>query len=269
MRLLILTVFTLLANWAQAQVFMRPFDNAAAMGMGGATISLPSLVNGMANEAQLGLGQKLGVLAGTALPYGISDWQSAHFQAIIGLNKYSGIGLGLYHSGTDLYSEQRLQAAYGRQLGERFHLGAALQLLHNNAFEYGKQTTAVFSLGLLAQALPKLWIAARTFNPMQQKMGEDNLPSIFQVGATWKPTELFSIALETEKNLGVPTQIKMGVEYHPAKAVVIRAGTRSGKTARMALGLGLKFKSKLQIDMGTEWHPTLGLTPAAMVSWSK
>lgn len=41
MRLLFSCCFLLLAIHMDAQVFMRPFDNAASMGMGSATIAIP------------------------------------------------------------------------------------------------------------------------------------------------------------------------------------------------------------------------------------
>ncbi len=261
-----LLLFTFSSN---AQVFMRPFDNAAAMGMGGATVAMPNFSTGLANEAQLGLKKKLGVFASSAIPYSISGWQSAQVQGIIGLGSSGGVGVGVFHAGTDLYAEQRFQLSYGRQLGEKFYLGGSADVLHNNAQEYGSNTAASFSLGVLAQALPQVWIAGRIQNPFQQRIGDDLLPTVVRVGATWKPTELFFLALETEKDLERPTQVKVGIEYRPSPMIAIRAGTRTGKVARMAFGLGLRLKNGVSIDVGSEWHPTLGITPAAMLTWRK
>ena len=253
----------------QAQVFMRPFDNAAAMGLGGATVALPNLSAGIANEGQLGLGEKPGVFAGSAIPYAISGWQSAHFQGMVGVGTSGGIGLGVFHAATDLYAEQRFQLSYGRRLAEKLYLGGSVDVLHNNAQEYGANTAATFSLGVLAKALPQVWIAAKIQNPLQQKIGDDLVPTVLRLGTTWKPSELFFLALETEKDLERPAQVKMGVEYKPSPLLAIRAGTRTGKVARMAFGIGLRLKNGVSLDVGSEWHPTLGITPAAMISWKK
>ncbi len=246
---------------------MRPFDNAAAMGMGGATVAMPDYAAGLANEAQLGLKKKFGLFAGSAVPYSLGDWQTVQIQGIVGLGSSGGAGLGVFHSGTELYSEQRYQLSYGRRLGEKFYLGGSADVLHNNAREYGSNTAASFSLGLLAQALPKVWIAGRVQNPFQQQIGDDILPTVVRVGATWKPSELFLLAIETEKDLERPAQVKAGIEYRPSPMVAIRAGTRTGKVARMAFGLGLRLKNGVSVDVGSEWHPVLGITPAAMVGW--
>lgn len=248
---------------------MRPFDNAAAMGMGGGTVAMPGFTTGLANEAQLGFGEKLGLFAGTAVPYALSGWKSAHFQGVLGIGKSGGVGLGIFHSATEFYAEQRFQLSYGRRLGESFYLGASADVLHNDAQEYGANTAASFSLGILAKALPQVWIGARIQNPLQQKIGDDLIPTVLRIGATWQPTKIFLIALETEKDLERTMQVKMGVEYRPTTLIALRAGTRSGKVARMAFGAGLRLKNGVTIDVGSEWHPVLGITPSAMIAWKK
>ncbi len=269
MRLLLLFLCLSLGLTLRAQVFMRPFDNAAAMAMGGATVAMPNLSAGLANEGQLGLGEKLGIFAGTAIPYALSGWQTANFQGVAGLGKSSGVGIGIFHSAVDLYAEQRFQLSYGRRLGDNFYLGGSADVLHNDAQEYGSTTAASFSLSVLAKALPQVWIGAKIQNPLQQKIGADLLPTVVRIGATWIPTKIFLIALETEKDLGKPTQVKVGVEYRPSPMLAIRAGTRAGKVARMAFGVGLRLKNGISLDVGSEWHPTLGITPSAMVAWRK
>lgn len=269
MRILCTFLLFLLALNLHAQVFMRPFDNAAAMGLGAATVALPGLSAGLTNEGQLGLGEKLSVFAGSAIPYAISGWQSAHFQGIVGVGTSGGIGLGVFHAATDLYAEQRFQLSYGRRLAEKLYLGASADILHNNAQEYGANTAATFSIGVLAKALPQVWIGAKIQNPLQQKIGDDLVPTVLRLGASWKPSDLFLLALETEKDLERPAQVKMGVEYKPSPLLAIRVGTRTGKVARMAFGIGLRLKSGVSLDVGSEWHPTLGITPSAMISWRK
>jgi len=262
------TLFAL-SSAVQAQVFMRPFENAAAMGMGGATIANPSLSTALANEAQLGLGERLGFWAGSALPYGVQGWSTAQAQGILGIGKFGGAGLGIEHSGTDIYTEQRYRLAYGRRLAEAFYFGGSADVLRASAQEYGSTTMATFSLSVLARALPTLWIGARIQNPFQQKIGDDLVPTVLRIGASWKPSDLLLMTLETEKDLERKTMIKAGLEYRPTTTLVIRAGMRNNNLARLAFGAGLRLKNNIAIDLASEWHPSLGLTPSAMVSWRK
>ncbi len=253
----------------QAQVFMRPFENAAAMGMGGSTIAMPSLAAGLSNEAQLGLGERLGFWAGSALPYAVEGWQTGHFQAVAGMGKFSGVGFGIEHSGTDLYTEQRFRLAYGRRLTEAFYLGGSADVLRASAQEYGSTTMATFGLSLLARALPDVWLGAKIQNPFQQKIGEDLVPTVLRIGASWKPSDILLMTFETEKDLERNAMVKAGLEYRPISVLVIRAGMRSNKVARIGFGAGLRLKNNIAIDLASEWHPSLGLTPSAMISWRK
>jgi hypothetical protein len=267
--LLLLLFFALCGPMLNAQVFMRPFDNAAAMGMGGATIAYPLWSAGVSNDAQLGLGKKLGLWAGSAIPYGLTDWQTAHLQAVVGVGKSSGIGLDLAHSSTDVYSEQRFRLLYGRRLGEKLYLGGSVDALRASAQEYGSATSATFSLSLLVQALPKVWVGGKIQNPFQQKIGDDLVPTVLRVGAAWQPTSIFLVSFETEKDLERPAAAKVGIEYRPNETLFVRTGVRAGQVARIGFGAGLRLKSGLSLAVSSEWHPSLGLTPAAMVAWEK
>ncbi len=269
MRFLLAFCFLPLAFCVPAQVFMRPFSNAAAMALGGATIAHPNLSAGIANDAQVALGEKVGVYLGSAVPYGIGSWQTAQAQAFYGLDKNSALGLDIAHSGIEVYAEQHFRLLYGRRLGEKFYLAGSANVLHNSAAEYGSSTSATFSISLLAQVLPKVWIGSSILNPLQQKIGDDVIRSGLRVGASWQASGLLTLVAEMEKDLERPAQIKGGLEYSPVPVLVVRVGARSGHTARLGFGAGVRLKNGLRLDVGSEWHPTLGITPAAMVSWRR
>lgn len=259
-------LFCLLAN---AQVFMRPFDNAASLALGGATVAYPGLSAGLANEALLGFGEKRGVYLGSAIPYGIFDWQTAQFQSFTKLGTNDGLGLDIAHSGIEVYQEQQFRLLYGRRLGEKFYLGGSAQLMRVSAQEYGSANGVTFGIGLLAQALPKLWLGARLQNPFQQKVGDYEASSLLKIGAAWQSSDLLIFLAEVEKSLEREAQIKAGVEYRPVDVLVVRAGMRTGGAARITFGAGFRLKNGLALDFGSEWNPSLGLTPSAMFIWRK
>lgn len=268
MKIKLILVAFFFAAGLKAQVFMRTFDNAASIAFGGASIAYPGLAAGLNNDAQLGFGEKFGAFAGSAIPYGLGGWQTARFQGFVGLNANSGLGIDIAHSGTDLYAEQRFRLIYGRKLGEKISLGGSIDALRADAGEYGSVTTATFGISMLAQALPKLWLGADIRNPLQQTIGDDLIPTVLRIGACWKPSTLFMLLAETEKDLERPFQIKGGFEYNPVNILVLRAGVRTAP-ARIGFGAGLRLRSGLSIDVGSEWHPSLGITPAAMVVWRR
>lgn len=253
-----------------AQVFMRPFDNAAALAVGGATIAQSSFSMGAANDAQLNGSEKMGFLASTAIPYAISGWQAAHFQGFARMGKTSGIGLDIAHNGIEAYTEQRVRVQYGRRLSEKLSIGANLGMARVSAQEYGSAAAPTFGLSVLAQALPKLSIGASVQNPVQPRLADTDLPTVLRIGAGWRTSEIFMLLAEVEKDIDRPAQVKAGLEYRPAASVLaVRAGVRTGEVARAAFGLGLRLKNGISIDVASEWHPSLGLTPAAMVAWRR
>lgn len=268
MQKIILPVLLVCAGALHAQVFMRPFENAAALSLGSATLAYPDLSIGTNNEAQLGLPHKLGFLASSAAPYGNTDWRSVQVLGYTNIGANSGAGIDIQHAGTEAYIEQRARLQYGRRLAQKIYLGASLEALRVSQKEYGSANTATFGLSMLAQALPSLWIAARISNPLQQKLSDEILPTTLRLGACWQASNLFLLLFETEKIIDRPVQIKGGAEYRPVDLVVIRVGARTNPS-RFSFGAGLRLKSGLRLDVGSEWHPILGITPSAAISWSK
>ena len=261
-----LILLVLLPLGAQAQVFMRPFDNAANMGLGGATVALSQPENGITNAAQLGNAPRLGVMAWSAVPYGLTGWQSLGFQTLGQLNKKSGIGLEILHSGIEGYREQRLQLMYGRKLGAKFSLGGHLLAMRVSADEYGSRNIVSAAVGITAQPLPQLTLGAMIQNPVPQDINDDIISNLVRIGATWQPSKLFLVTSEIRKDLERPVQLCMGAEYRPVPLFRLRAGMRT-YPARTSFGAGLALKNGLRLDFGSEWHPVLGFTPGGMVAW--
>ncbi|MCC6459027.1 MAG: hypothetical protein IT260_01060, partial [Saprospiraceae bacterium] len=223
-------LWVLLLSWSaglQAQVFMRPFDNAAALALGGATVAYPGTAIGLNNDALLGFGEKAGVFLSSALPYSIGDWQTARFQGFARLSARDGLGLDFTHSGIEAYGEQRARLLYGRQLGSKFFLGGSADMLRVTAREYGSATAFTFGLSVLANPLPKVWLGARLQNPLQLKLSEEVVPAVLHIGLAWAASSSLIVLAETEKDLDRPVQVKAGLEYRPVQVLVFRAGFRT------------------------------------------
>lgn len=269
MRLFCCLLYMLYGFGANAQVFMRPIDNAAAIGFGGASVAYPTLADGLPNEALLGQDARLGVNLGSAVPYGIPGWQAAHFQGFTKIGHLDGAGLDITHSGTEVYSEQQFRLLYGRRLSKGFFLGGSAAFMRVSAQEYGAANGITFGLGMLAEVLPGLWLGARIQNPFQQKVSDYNALSSMRIGLAWRRSDILVLLTEAEKTIDRKAQVKAGIEYRPVNVLVIRTGVRAGNAARIGFGAGVRLKNGLALDVGSEWHPSLGITPAAMLVWQK
>lgn len=270
MRFLLFLCLSISPLMSCCQVFMRPFDNAAAMSLGGATVAYPGLGAGLGNEALPAFGDKVGVNAGSALPFGISDWQVASLQGFVRMGANDGVGLDLVHSGIEAYNEQRVRLMYARRLGARFFLGGSAALMRVSAQEYGSANGLTFGLGILANVLPGFWLGARIHNPFQQKVGDYVAESSMRIGAAWHPSNLFLLSSEIEKSVDRDARIKAGIEYRPIEILLLRTGIRAGGgAASLGFGAGLLTQSGFAVDAGFEWHPSLGITPAILLAWRK
>lgn len=257
-----------LPAFGAAQVFMRAFDNSTAMALGGSVVAYPGLGAGLTNDAVPGWGEKAALFLGAAVPYSIGGWQAAHFQGIVGLGANDGLGFEFAHSAIDAYGEQQFRLVYGRRLGEKLLLGGSAQVLRVSAQDYGNTTGFTFGLSLLAEPLPGVWLGARVQNPLQIEIAETAVPTVLRIGAAWQAASTLILLAETEKDLDRPAQIKVGIEYHPVPVLTLRIGMRT-EPARLGFGAGIQLKNGLEFDTGAEWHPTLGLTPTAMIVWRK
>lgn len=250
-----------------AQVFMHPFDPAPALAMGGATVAYPGLSASLGNEAAVALQPGWGIGLSSALPYAIPDWTTASLQAHTRLDANSSAALDLSHNGTDAYAEQSIRLNYARRLGAKFALGGSADLMRVTAPDYGSANAATFSIGVLAEPVKNLWLGGRLRNPLQVKLGPDILPTVVSVGLAWRSSPALLWLLETEKDLEREVQIRAGLEYRPIQPLVLRAGVRSAP-GRMSFGAGFLLKNGLEINAAAEWHPVLGVTPAAGIRFS-
>jgi len=259
-------VFLIAQPTMRAQVFMRPPDNAAALGMGGASVAFPGMDLGISNDALPARGEGWGVYAGSALPYGLADFQTAIFQAYAKLGQADALSLDVVHSGIEVYSEQRFRLRYARRLGEKIYLGVGGEMMRVSANEYGSANTFTAGIGFLANPLSTLWIGGQLNNPFQQELQGTTLPTVFKVGAAWKPSKVFAFTGEMEKDLERDAEVKFGIQYHPNDLLVFRAGVRT-HPGRPSLGVGVLVFDHLFIDFGAEWHTSLGFTPALLLGY--
>lgn len=257
-----------LAGTAHAQVFMRSPQIASALGSGGGVVAYPSLSAGVSQEAALGLGEGSGVWAGATLPYGLAGWQAVRVQAAIPTSQRDGLGLDAAYSGIEAYGEQRLRLMYGRRLSRALLIGGGADVLRVSAGEYGQATALTFSLSALANPIPKVWLGAQVYNPVQVEMAGTPVPAVLRLGAAWQASNTFVALAEIEKELDRPAQTRVGMAYHPLSALTLRMGMRA-EPLRFTIGADVQLMRGLALASAAEWHTALGITPALALVWRR
>jgi hypothetical protein len=249
-----------------AQVFMRPFDHAGALGMGGAAGAYPEA--GYTNPAAPAFGPATYVSASSVMPYGLADWQSGRAQAVFRAGRNGGCAAEVLHAGIDAYREQRMRLVYARKLAANWSLGVAGDLLHVAAPEYGSGTSATFGIGMLARVHPEIWLASQVVNPLQQRLAGIPLPTVLILSGAWRPGGAFVFTADVEKALERQAEVRCGLEYRPLKNAALRLGVRT-HPSRVSAGAGLVFWKQWRVDAAAEWHPVLGVTPGLAMIWTK
>ncbi len=104
-------------------------------------------------------------------------------------------------------------------------------------------------------------MAAHLANPMSQEIVEDDqLPTVFKIGASYRPSKNVLLSAEIEKDIDFEARIKFGIEYLLVEAFAIRAGFSSNPSS-FSFGIGYNIKKTFKIDIGANYHQILGFSP--------
>jgi len=174
------------------------------------------------------------------------------------------LGLNLKYFGYQMYNEQKIGLAYGKQLGKRLAIG--VQLDYFRTFignDYGSAQAISFEIGFYSKLTDNLDIGAHIFNPIGAEIGTEyaeKIPVAFKLGLMYHVDEHLRLATEAEKIQNEKTNYKFGLEYEIGSYFISRIGIATQPTL-FTFGFGLRYK-KLIFDIGSGYHQTLGFTPA-------
>ncbi len=178
------------------------------------------------------------------------------------------VGLEAQRFGGVLYSEVRVGAAYGYQLGV-VRVGGRLDALQVSFQDLGSRRTAVASLGGQADILPqRLTLGVYLYNLTQAKLADyqdERVPTVLRAGLAYRPGKQVLLLAEAEKDVEREAGFKAGIEYLPAPAVALRLGYAS-LSQQSTAGVGLRA-GEWQLDYAAGWHQALGLSQYFSVSW--
>ena len=254
--------------YVSAQVY--PQIGARSAGMGGTALTMNDVYAVYNNPGAFGAMEKTAIglnyenrfllkeLSTQAIAFGYHSKSSGNF------------GVQFQQYGFSLYREMQASLVYGRKLFKNFYGGFALNFHRIQLSEnYGSKNTASGSLGIYYKASESLDFGVRIQNLSRTELAEfkdERLPTRFGLGAKYAFSEKVIWTIEAEKAIVHPINIKSGFEIHPHEILYLRLGVNS-YPFQSAFGFGLKF-DKLQFDMSTLWHSTLGMSPSAGLKYS-
>lgn len=178
------------------------------------------------------------------------------------------LGLEAQRFGGILYNEIRLGVAYGYRLGV-VSVGGRLDLLQTSLQDLGSRRTAVGSLGGQADILPqRLSFGVYLYNITQAKLADyqdERVPTVLRAGLAYRPAKQVLLLAEAEKDVERAAGLKAGIEYLPTPAVAVRLGYTS-LSQQTTGGVGVRA-GDFQFDYAAGWHSALGLSQYFSTSW--
>jgi len=180
--------------------------------------------------------------------------------------KYGNLGLSLRYYGFSLFHQMKVGLTYARSFGRKLRMGVQLDYLQTGFGDiYGSHNNFTFAIGIQTDITENLTLGIYVFNPVPVKLADyanEKIPAIYRFGVAYHFSENLLATAEVEKNTeNQPFIIRGGVEYLFRKQFAFRIGFGSTDDI-FSFGFGWHWK-KLQFDIGTTMHQSLGFSPQA------
>lgn len=193
--------------------------------------------------------------------FNLADLNTFSLGLAIPIDKNSAVGLSMNQFGFELYNQQKYGLVYARQLMSKFTVGAEVNLHNYMIQEYGNDGTLSFELGFQYDLSKSLVLGGKLSNPVQQELASgEHLPTAYQFGLGYTPSEKLWLGLDVEKQIDFDTNVKLGIEYHIIEVLYLRLGVAT-EPSLLSFGIGLALKNGFKMDIASSYHQVLGWSP--------
>ncbi len=180
--------------------------------------------------------------------------------------KTGTIAASYSYYGFSQYNEMQAGLAFGRAFSKYFAVGIQLNYLNTHITgNYGTANSINFEVGILSRPIENLFIGVHVYNPSRSKMGDEKIPTIFNLGVSYLFSEKVLFGVGTEKDLNHDPIFKAGIDYKIIDYVSLQAGISTNPT-RYSFGIGFHY-IKINAHIGFLNHQTLGYTPSFTLSY--
>ncbi len=243
-------------------------------GMASACIMRSNIWSNFNNQAGLGNIKNISIGGLHARRFSMDHMGTNALAVTIPVNTGT-IGANYSYYGFSDYNESIIGLGYGIKLGDRLSAGVQLDYLRTYIAEnYGHRGALAVEGGLIANPTENLFIGFHVFNPSQSQVSPEHaekVPTIFRGGIAYRFFETTLLALETEKNIDLRPEYKLGIEHHMLNSFYIRGGISTHPsdtfTPEYAFGFGFNF-NHIVADLAFANHLQLGFTPHVSLNYT-
>lgn len=258
-RLLLFASFALIFHLSEAQYSQYlPDAGARQGGMAGAGVTISDIWSSYHNQA--GLADLSGISAGLFYSnlYNVSAFKETAFAVAAPIEKYGTVGLNYSYSGDSYSNFSKFGLAFSKRLGKRITGGIQIDYIRFLQANYGTEGVAVGELGIIAEPVENLFIAAHVFNPWMSKFpnSDEKIASILRLGGAYKFSDKVLLTVEGEKDVSKPLVFRGATEYNVAGGLFLRVGVATNPT-KYSFGVGYNYKG-VGLDLAYISHDILG-----------
>lgn len=242
-----------------------PQLGARSQAMGNASLSLVDVWSVYNNPGAMGSLEKTSIAMAYSYPFFIHELANQSLAIGYHHKKVGAIGLHFQHSGFELYREMQGGIAYGRQLHNGFSAGIGVHY-HRIALGgiYGSTHALSGTFGIRYAIDDHLQMGMRIANinrSLLSSFENERFPTVLGLGLVYVFSKKAQWAIEVEKDLVHPLNVKSGLELQPHPFFAVRLGVNSFPV-QAAFGCGVQI-GRFQVDLSTDWHTQLGLQTTA------
>jgi len=183
-------------------------------------------------------------------------------------NNFAGISFQRY--GFAEFSESKIGFAYAKKFGKKLSLALNGNYHQIKIANYGSSRGFSIDVGALYEFNADFTFGAFVSNPSKQKFSSrevvTQIPTSFNVGASYFASDKLLIATTVSKHLHQPTDVSLGLDYKIIDLLSLRGGL-SAKPFTQYVGFGLNY-GKFLMDMATSYDANLGYAPQIAIGYA-
>jgi hypothetical protein len=178
--------------------------------------------------------------------------------------KIHAAGLGYSFYGYGKYQHHQVVGAYSLRLTPQWSVGIQpiYQYFRFSQGEFGSMQRFNLSASSKIFILPQLAISLQLHDFYQTNFTTlHQIPLIFEMAVAYHFNPKLHWTIAADKGLQSLFSARTGLEYSPIELLFLRLGA-SYQPILFALGVGIKWKQSIYLDVATAYHLNLGFVPS-------
>ncbi|MTI87594.1 MAG: hypothetical protein FH748_06450 [Balneolaceae bacterium] len=260
MRLKIFLLFVLTLSMYGVELDAQLTIGARAMSMGQAGTAVPEDHWSVFMNPALMDNEQLKVGFYGLRNYGFAELTDMAATASVPV-KWGVVAVGIHRYGNELYSENRVRAAY-KNSWRQLHIGLVLNYNHISfGGGYGSGNAMGMDAGIAAEITNELMLGAQATNLNQASYTaiNEDLPRSMSIGMSYHLEERALFVFDVVKDVKFPISWRGGVDVEIADQLYGRLGVTAEP---FTYSFGFGYRKKLwEVNMAVQKHQLLGFSP--------